>query len=99
METDESSAMVWAAALNQCDLRPTGQVSTIDGGALKSRNRVGVLVTAVMLALPAPALAAVDPYGADELDLVAYADQVRAYSRGVDSWEVWVCDTANGGLS
>ncbi|HVR32132.1 MAG TPA: S-layer homology domain-containing protein, partial [Acidimicrobiia bacterium] len=47
----------------------------------------------------APALAAVDPYGADELDLVAYADQVRAYSRGVDSWEVWVCDTANGGLS
>jgi hypothetical protein len=25
-------------------------------------------------------------------------EQVRAYTVGLDSWEVWICDTTNGGL-
>lgn len=63
-----------------------------------TRFRAGAALTAALLAIPGVAVAAVDPFGADELDLIAYAEQVRAYSSGVDSWEVWVCDTSNGGL-
>lgn len=55
-------------------------------------------MTALLMVLPGVAAAAVDPFGADDLDLIAYAEQVRAYSAGVDTWEVWVCDTSNGGL-
>lgn len=68
------------------------------GGTLNARIRIVSIVTALTLAFPGVASAAVDPFGADDLDLIAYADQVRAYSTGVDSWEVWVCDTSNGGL-
>lgn len=65
---------------------------------MTSRTRIGGAVLVALLAVPVSAAAAVDPYGADDLDLVAYADQVRAYSSGLDSWEVWICDTTNGGL-
>ncbi|MDX1447630.1 MAG: S-layer homology domain-containing protein [Acidimicrobiia bacterium] len=65
---------------------------------MPSKVRIVSVFVAALLALPAAASAAVDPFGADELGLVAYAEQVRAYSNGVDSWEVWVCDTANGNL-
>ena len=59
---------------------------------------MGLAAIAAILTIPSVAAAAVDPYGADDLDLVSYADQVRAYSTGTDTWEVWVCDTSNGGL-
>lgn len=51
-----------------------------------------------MMTVPGVAVAVVDPFGADDLDLVAYAEQARVYSSGVDTWEVWICDTSNGGL-
>lgn len=51
-----------------------------------------------MTAVPGVALAAVDPFGADDLDLVAYTEQIRVYASGVDTWEVWICDTSNGEL-
>lgn len=59
---------------------------------------MGLVAIAAVLTIPSVAAAAVDPYGADDLDLVSYADQVRAYATGLDTWEVWVCDTSNGGL-
>jgi hypothetical protein len=59
---------------------------------------VGLVAIAAILTMPSVAAAAVDPYGADELGLVAYGEQVRVYTSGLDTWEVWVCDTANGGL-
>src|SRR5690606_25197785 len=68
------------------------------GGSVSLRNRVGVAALAAFLVVPTVATAAVDPYGADDLDLVSYADQVRAYTTGIDTWEVWICDTTNGGL-
>lgn len=68
------------------------------GGNLNSRLRIGALAGAVLIGLPGVAAAAVDPFGVDELDLVGYAEQVRAYSSGLDTWEVWICDTSNGGL-
>lgn len=63
-----------------------------------ARTRFGVLVVAVLMIVPSTAAAAVDPFGSDPLGLVAFSDQVRAYTSGEDRWEVWVCDTANGGL-
>ena len=60
---------------------------------------MGLVALAAILTIPSVAAAAVDPYGADDLDLVSYADQVRAYASGLDTWEVWACDTSNGGLS
>ena len=68
------------------------------GKKVTSRVRIGGAVLVALLVVPGVAAAAVDPYGADDLDLVAYAEQVRAYSSGLDSWEVWICDTSNGGL-
>lgn len=69
------------------------------GGRVTARMRIGGVITALFLAVPGVAGAAVDPFGADPLDLVAYAEQVRVYTSGVDTWEVWVCDTTNGGLA
>ncbi len=68
------------------------------GNAVTSRSRIGALALALLLAIPGVASALVDPYQADALELVAHADRVRAYTTGVDSWEVWICDTSNGGL-
>jgi hypothetical protein len=40
-----------------------------------------------------PVLGAGDPYAADPLRLVPFADTVqRAYTQGTDTWEVWICD-------
>lgn len=63
-------------------------------------TKIGTIacLASLLVTLPVAAQAAVDPFGADELDLIAYTEQVRAYSTGVDTWEVWVCDTSNGGL-
>lgn len=69
-----------------------------DGGMMNARYRVGLSMAALLLAIPGVASAAVDPFGADDLDLIAYTEQVRAYSHGLDSWEVWICDTSNGGV-
>ncbi|MEX2423831.1 MAG: S-layer homology domain-containing protein [Acidimicrobiia bacterium] len=60
---------------------------------------MGLVAVVVVLTIPSVAAAAVDPYGADDLDLVSYAEQVRAYTWGLDTWQVWVCDTSNGGLA
>ncbi|MEX2653942.1 MAG: S-layer homology domain-containing protein [Acidimicrobiia bacterium] len=65
---------------------------------MKSKLRLGSAVVAVMMVVPGVAVAAVDPYGADALDLAAYTDQIRVYSSGIDTWEVWICDTSNGDL-
>lgn len=52
---------------------------------------IGVAVLSVTL-LPAPATAAGDPYAADPLRLVPFADTVQqVYSQGTDTWEVWEC--------
>jgi hypothetical protein len=63
-----------------------------------SRYRIASVALALVVSLPGVASAAVDPYGADSLGLVAYGEQVRAHTTGVDTWEVWVCDTSNGNL-
>ncbi len=52
----------------------------------------------VYVALPEEARGlgtAADLYAWDPLGLVA-GDDVRKYSLGVDSWEVWICNTPNG---
>lgn len=66
---------------------------------MNARVRIGLSVAALLLVIPGVASAAVDPFGADDLDLIAYSDQVRAYSHGLDSWEVWICDTSNGSVA
>lgn len=62
----------------------------------RTRRLLLVLVTLVAAALPAaPAggQTSLDPYAADPLRLVPFADTVQqVYAGGVDTWEVWVCD-------
>jgi hypothetical protein len=56
---------------------------------------VSLLLTTLLSA--GPAGAAGDPYAADPLGLVPFIDTAqRVYSSGTDTWEVWVCDVANG---
>lgn len=54
---------------------------------------VGVVLAVVgVISLPLPAVAG-DPYAADPLRLVPFADTAqRTYTAGVDRWEVWVCN-------
>jgi hypothetical protein len=64
---------------------------------MRSPARRGALLGALLAASSAlPALAAIDPYAADPLGIIAYAEQSSAYSRGADDWEVWVCDVPDG---
>lgn len=59
-----------------------------------------VLVLVVGFVLEAlPAIATTDPYGADPLGVVAYAEQVRVYTGAVDVWDVFICDTPDGTVS
>jgi hypothetical protein len=59
---------------------------------------VGAVAFALVMSVPGAALATNHAFDADELALIGYLDRVRAYSVGLDSWEVWICDTTNGGL-
>ncbi|GBE22914.1 endo-1,4-beta-xylanase A precursor [bacterium BMS3Bbin01] len=53
---------------------------------------LAALTLVALLAPPAPASAAGDPYAADPLRLVPFADTVQqVYSQGTDTWEVWQC--------
>ena len=58
---------------------------------------------AIMVTLPlfaAPAAAQEDPYAADPLRLVPFADTVqRVYSSGTDRWEVWICRVSGPGVT
>lgn len=46
-----------------------------------------------LLSVTASPAGAADPYAADPLRLVPFADTTqRMYTSGVDRWEVWVCD-------
>ena len=65
-----------------------------------TRNmRIAVaMLASIALALPARAQTA-DPYQSDPIDLIAYRDETRTYSGGVDAWEVWVCDVPDGSVS
>lgn len=56
------------------------------------------LLACFALALPARAQTS-DPYQSDPIDLIAYRDETRIYSSGIDNWEVWVCDVPDGTVS
>jgi M6 family metalloprotease-like protein len=66
-----------------------------------STPRLAVLALVVTAAVLVPysaetAAAQSDPYAADPLYLVPFANTVqRVYSRGVDTWEVWECHVPN----
>ena len=50
------------------------------------------VATLLLVLLPPVASAQGDPYAADSLRLVPFADTVQeVYSQGVDTWEVWQC--------
>ena len=65
------------------------------------RRLTGAVALAAALAtLPGPAGALGDPYAADPLRLVPFADTVqRVYSLGTDTWEVWICRVPGATLS
>jgi hypothetical protein len=51
-----------------------------------------LVLVAVVTTAPAPATAQSDPYAADPLRLVPFADTVQqVYTHGTDTWEVWQC--------
>jgi hypothetical protein len=51
-------------------------------------------------ALAGPAVAqSTDPYQSDPIDLIAYRDETRTYSTGIDNWAVWVCDVPDGNVA
>ncbi len=57
---------------------------------------IALTFVAVVTAAPAPAAAQGDPYAADPLRLVPFANTVqRVYSHGADTWEVWECHVPN----
>ena len=63
------------------------------------RARLALLLSLalVLVALASPAGAAGDPYAADPLGLVPFIDTAQqVYSSGTDTWEVWLCQVANG---
>ncbi|MEX2279255.1 MAG: S-layer homology domain-containing protein [Acidimicrobiia bacterium] len=52
------------------------------------------LATVMVLVMVPASPAAAEPFDADPLGLVPFADTVmRVYSQGTDAWEVWVCTT------
>ena len=57
------------------------------------------LVSLVLFLAAAPAWGQTDPYGSDPLGLISFKDQTDTYSRGTDSWEVWVCDVPDGSVA
>lgn len=58
---------------------------------------LGVSLLLTTLLAVGPADAAGDPYAADPLGLVPFIDTgQQVYSLGGDTWEVWVCEVANG---
>ncbi|MEX2423619.1 MAG: S-layer homology domain-containing protein [Acidimicrobiia bacterium] len=51
-----------------------------------------VLAAIMVLVMVPGAPAAAEPFDADPLDLVPFADTaMRVYSQGSDAWEVWIC--------
>jgi hypothetical protein len=55
------------------------------------------LAMIVALLLPATPAGADHPYAADPLGLVPFINTTQqVYSTGTDTWEVWVCQVANG---
>jgi hypothetical protein len=59
---------------------------------------VSLLLTTLLAV--GPANAAGDPYAADPLGLVPFIDTAQqVYSSGTDTWEVWVCEVANGDVT
>lgn len=71
--------------------------SRVRGSTVKRAGFVAFLAATVLMA-PSAASAQVDPYAADPLGLIAYLDQVRAYSVGDDVIEVFVCDVPDGDI-
>ncbi len=63
----------------------------------KTLVRLGAVI-ALLTVLPLVASAQVDPYAADELGLLAFADQSRVYTGGTDVIEVFVCDVPDGNV-
>jgi hypothetical protein len=59
-----------------------------------------LVFTALLTAAPLPATAQGDPYAADPLRLVPFADTVQqVYTHGTDTWEVWECHVPNWNTS
>ena len=67
---------------------------------MQSKTAVRFLsaLTAVVMTLPVAASAQVDPYASDPLGLLAFTDQSRAYTRGADVIEVFLCDVPDGAV-
>ena len=64
---------------------------------MRLRTRLALGFTAILVAVAAPASAQTDPYAADPLGLVPFIDTAQqVYSSGTDTWEVWICEVANG---
>jgi hypothetical protein len=60
------------------------------------RAVVGLALALALVGLTAPAPALGDPYAADPLRLVPFADTVQqVYTDGTDEWEVWLCRVPN----
>lgn len=61
------------------------------------RARIFLTVTVLLVAITPAATAQTDPYAADPLGLVPFIDTAQqVYSSGTDTWEVWICQVANG---
>jgi hypothetical protein len=65
----------------------------------KASVRLACTVSALLLAIPAAAGAQIDPYAADPLGLLAFADQSRVYTSGNDVIDVFVCDVPDGSVT
>ncbi len=64
---------------------------------MRTRTRLVLTFTALLVAVAGPATAQTDPYAADPLGLVPFIDTAQqVYSAGTDTWEVWICNVANG---
>lgn len=58
-----------------------------------------VALATLVAVFPSAAAAQIDPYGSDPLGLVAYAEQSRVYTTGIDQIEVFVCDVPDGSIA
>ena len=63
-------------------------------------TRIALASTMILLVMTAvPVAAQTDPFSSDPLGLISYKDQTDNYSKGTDTWEVWICDVPDGSVS
>lgn len=65
----------------------------------RTSTRILVALLTLLAGFPAVAGAQTDPYGADPLGLIAFAEQSRVYGSGADQIEVFVCDVPDGAVA